>query len=130
MKIQMTDSKGITLLTAGKKLDENIEVVPGFIETVTVTFEDQLGIGVTMFCTVLENGVMIGKDFPAISSNPKITVNNVIKNSVVTLVVTNPYDNQGEGWNIDGEYDSLNHDGCYQWTAYVVKSDVSITAYH
>lgn len=42
MKIQMTDPKGITLLTAGKKLDENIEVVPGFaaVETVEITITD------------------------------------------------------------------------------------------
>lgn len=49
MKIQMTDPKGITLLTAGKKLDENIEVVPGFStapETVKVTITDNTsGVG-------------------------------------------------------------------------------------
>ena len=129
MRIEMTNAKGVKLLTEGKKCTENIEVVP-IMETVTVSFTDCLGTGVTMFCTVLENGVMSGKVFQANTTDVPITVNNVIKNSVVTLAVTNPFESAGEGWYARGEYDYLNPNESYNSVGYVVKGNITIENSH
>lgn len=127
--IPMTHPKGIRLLTKGKKCTEDIEVVPTFMETVTVTFYDELGTGVTLFCTVLENGVISGKVFQ-VTTNAPVTVNNVIKNSVVALAVTNPFESAGEGWTAQGEYDYLNPTESYNSVGYVVKGDIFIQTSH
>ena len=128
--IPMTHPKGIRLLTKGHKLSKDLEVVPTFMETVTVTFEDSLGTGVTMFCTVLENGVISGRAFQTIDTTWTVTVNNVLKNSLVALAVTRPWESSGEGWTADGEYEYLNPEDSLNHVGYIVKGDITIQTAH
>lgn len=79
MKIEMKDPKGVTLLTAGKKLDENIEVVPSFAtaETVNITIVDGVLDNTITFTAVIDGLVK------TISTNDGASSYKVVKNSLL-----------------------------------------------
>lgn len=118
--ISMTHPKGIRLLTKGKKCTEDIEVVPTFLESVSVSIKEQCGAEFTIFCTTCENGTL-GR-YLGFADNETVTISNVLKGSV--LVVQCGLENNE--WTIEGDYIRVDDQANINTLAIQVNGIVSI----
>ena len=120
MRIEMTKAKGVKLLTAGKKCTEDIEVVPTFLESVSVSILEQFGAEFTIICTTCDNGTL--GDFWGFADNETVTISNVLKGSV--LVVQCGLENSE--WTIAGDYIRVDDQANINTLAIQVNGIVSI----
>ena len=96
--IPMEHPKGIRLLTKGKKCTEDIEVVPTFLESVSVSITDLVGVEFTIICTTCDNGTLDG--FLGYVDANTITIDNVLKGSILSINCGL----ENDLWKIDGDY--------------------------